>query len=136
VGVVTTSQRACQPTAILLPIDPDITDPLLTPLLFRPDVHFHCDINHDPFKFMEEQKKVYSFTITMYEYEATIPTLWGHVMGKSRLNLDRSRRSDIRFRLRQGTPRVHCKGQLARIHVDKQRRLLQPLPLYVLSAHP
>ena len=22
-----------------------------------------------------------AFTITMYEYEATIPTLWGHVMG-------------------------------------------------------
>jgi alpha 1,2-mannosyltransferase len=46
----------------------------------EPDVHFHCDINYDPFKFMEEKEKVYSFTITMYEYEATIPTLWGHVM--------------------------------------------------------
>ncbi|PPQ85987.1 hypothetical protein CVT25_001686 [Psilocybe cyanescens] len=46
----------------------------------EPDVHFHCDILYDPFVFMEEQKKVYSFTITMYEYQATIPTLWGHVM--------------------------------------------------------
>ena len=48
---------------------------------------------------MEEQKKIYcklfrtcsgfffkseifvAFTITMYEYEATIPSLWKHVMG-------------------------------------------------------
>jgi len=29
---------------------------------------------------MEEQKNIYSFTITMYEYEATIPSLWKHVM--------------------------------------------------------
>ncbi|KAF8175786.1 glycosyltransferase family 15 protein [Pholiota molesta] len=46
----------------------------------EPNVHFHCDINYDPFRFMEENNKVYSFTITMYEYEATIPTMWGHVM--------------------------------------------------------
>jgi hypothetical protein len=25
----------------------------------RPDVHFHCDINFDPFVFMEDKKKVY-----------------------------------------------------------------------------
>jgi len=25
----------------------------------RPDVHFHCDINYDPFLFMEKNKKVY-----------------------------------------------------------------------------
>ncbi|KAJ3556164.1 hypothetical protein NP233_g12040 [Leucocoprinus birnbaumii] len=42
----------------------------------EPDVHFHCDINKDPFLFMEDNNKTYSFTITMYEYEATIPTLW------------------------------------------------------------
>ncbi|TFK38577.1 glycosyltransferase family 15 protein [Crucibulum laeve] len=45
----------------------------------EPDVHFHCDINFDPFLHMEKNNKVYAFTITMYEYEATIPTLWGHV---------------------------------------------------------
>ncbi|KAJ3500837.1 hypothetical protein NMY22_g19126 [Coprinellus aureogranulatus] len=47
----------------------------------EPDVHFHCDVTRDPFVFMEEEGKVYGFTITMYEYEATIPTLWGHVKG-------------------------------------------------------
>jgi len=45
----------------------------------EPDVHFHCDINHDPFKFMEQNNKIYGFTITLYEYERTIETLWGHV---------------------------------------------------------
>ncbi|KAF9530779.1 glycosyltransferase family 15 protein [Crepidotus variabilis] len=45
----------------------------------EPDVHFHCDINYDPFTFMQQNNKTYSFTITMYEFEATIPTLWGHV---------------------------------------------------------
>ncbi|CCL98020.1 uncharacterized protein FIBRA_00013 [Fibroporia radiculosa] len=42
----------------------------------EPDVHFHCDINFDPFRYMEDHDKVYGFTITMYEFEATIPTLW------------------------------------------------------------
>ncbi|KAF8797772.1 glycosyltransferase family 15 protein [Phlegmacium glaucopus] len=46
----------------------------------EPNVHFHCDISYDPFLYMEKQEKIYSFTITMYEYEATIPTLWQHVM--------------------------------------------------------
>ncbi|XP_006456474.1 hypothetical protein AGABI2DRAFT_211452 [Agaricus bisporus var. bisporus H97] len=45
----------------------------------EPDVHFHCDVNVDPFLFMEDNNKTYSFTITMYEFEATIPSLWGHV---------------------------------------------------------
>ncbi|KAK2460494.1 hypothetical protein APHAL10511_007500 [Amanita phalloides] len=45
----------------------------------EPDVHFHCDISFDPFLFMEDNNKIYSFTITMYEFEKTIPTLWGHV---------------------------------------------------------
>jgi len=46
----------------------------------EPHVQFHCDILYDPFLFMEENNKIYSFTITMYEYLATIPTLWQHVM--------------------------------------------------------
>jgi alpha 1,2-mannosyltransferase len=45
----------------------------------EPDVHFHCDINYDPFLFMHDNKKTYGFTITMYEYVKTIPTMWGHV---------------------------------------------------------
>ncbi|KAI0338771.1 glycosyltransferase family 15 protein [Trametopsis cervina] len=45
----------------------------------EPDVHFHCDVSYDPFRFMEDNGKVYSFVITMYEYFATIPTLWSTV---------------------------------------------------------
>ncbi|KAF8345050.1 glycosyltransferase family 15 protein [Amanita rubescens] len=45
----------------------------------EPDVHFHCDISFDPFLFMEDNNKIYSFTITMFEFEKTIPTLWHHV---------------------------------------------------------
>ncbi|KAI8977740.1 glycosyltransferase family 15 protein [Trametes punicea] len=42
----------------------------------EPDVHFHCDVDFDPFLYMEDHNKTYGFTITMYEFEATIPTLW------------------------------------------------------------
>ncbi|KAJ7152368.1 alpha-1,2-mannosyltransferase [Mycena filopes] len=45
----------------------------------EPGVHFHCNLQFDPFIYMEERDKVYGFTITMYEYHKTIPTLWGHV---------------------------------------------------------
>ncbi|KAJ8085594.1 hypothetical protein PM082_004412 [Marasmius tenuissimus] len=45
----------------------------------EPDVKFHCDIKTDPFLFMEENDKVYSFTIAVYEIPATILSLWGHV---------------------------------------------------------
>ncbi|KAH9930442.1 glycosyltransferase family 15 protein [Epithele typhae] len=45
----------------------------------EPDVHFHCDITYDPFVFMEDHNKTYSFTIALYEYVATIPTLWDTV---------------------------------------------------------
>ncbi|KAF8877525.1 glycosyltransferase family 15 protein [Infundibulicybe gibba] len=45
----------------------------------EPSVHYHCDIHTDPFLFMEDNDKVYSFTITVYEISATIPGLWGHV---------------------------------------------------------
>ncbi|KAL1936904.1 hypothetical protein VTO73DRAFT_4551 [Trametes versicolor] len=45
----------------------------------EPDVHFHCDIDFDPFLYMEDHNKTYAFTITMYEFRATIPTLWDTV---------------------------------------------------------
>ncbi len=47
----------------------------------RPDVTFFCDIDYDPFLFMQDNNKMYGFTISLYEYEATIPTLWGAVKG-------------------------------------------------------
>lgn len=42
----------------------------------EPNVKFFCDLDYDPFLFMQENKKVYGFTVSLYEYEATIPSLW------------------------------------------------------------
>ncbi|OCH92013.1 glycosyltransferase family 15 protein [Obba rivulosa] len=42
----------------------------------EPDVHFYCYVDSDPFLYMEDNNKTYGFTISLYEFEATIPTLW------------------------------------------------------------
>ncbi|CAN6631749.1 alpha-1,2 mannosyltransferase Ktr1p [Trichomonascus vanleenenianus] len=42
----------------------------------EPGVHLFCDIEYDLFKFMEDNQKQYAFTISLYEYIETIPTLW------------------------------------------------------------
>ncbi|KAI5814179.1 nucleotide-diphospho-sugar transferase, partial [Pyronema omphalodes] len=42
----------------------------------EPGIEFFCDINYDPFTFMRENGKVYGWVITMYEFLATIPTLF------------------------------------------------------------
>lgn len=45
----------------------------------EPDVTFFCDLHYDPFKVMQDGNKVYGFTISLYEYPKTIPTLWDAV---------------------------------------------------------
>lgn len=42
----------------------------------EPGVQYFCDFQMDPFKFMRENKKKYSFVVTLYEYDNTIPSLW------------------------------------------------------------
>ncbi|TNY24040.1 putative mannosyltransferase [Rhodotorula diobovata] len=42
----------------------------------EPSVKFFCDIDYDPFVYMRDHGKKYGWTISLYEYEATIPTLW------------------------------------------------------------
>ncbi|KZS90708.1 glycosyl transferase [Sistotremastrum niveocremeum HHB9708] len=42
----------------------------------EPNVKFFCDLDYDPFLFMEDNKKEYGFTITMEEFEPTIRSLW------------------------------------------------------------
>lgn len=42
----------------------------------EPGIKIHCDINYDLFKFMADNEYEYSFTISLPEYGATIPTLW------------------------------------------------------------
>lgn len=36
-------------------------------------------MEYDPFLMMQEQNKVYGFTISLYEWEPTIPSLWNTV---------------------------------------------------------
>lgn len=45
----------------------------------EPGIQIHCDLDYDLFKYMEDNNKVYGFTISIYEFEKTIPSLWGHV---------------------------------------------------------
>jgi alpha 1,2-mannosyltransferase len=45
----------------------------------EPSVELFCDIHYDPFRFMKENKKKYSFVLSLYEYVETIPTLWDSV---------------------------------------------------------
>ncbi|KAK7682965.1 hypothetical protein QCA50_013998 [Cerrena zonata] len=41
-----------------------------------PGTKVYCDIDYDIFKWMKDNDKKYSFTISLPEYHATIPTLW------------------------------------------------------------
>lgn len=54
--------------------------PLLQPYKYywrvEPGISYTCDINYDPFDYMRDNNKLYGFTITFTEWEATIPTLW------------------------------------------------------------
>ncbi|KAF7778713.1 CAZyme family GT15 [Agaricus bisporus var. burnettii] len=54
----------------------------------EPGVKFFCDIDYDPFIFMEDKKKVYGFTISLFEYKETIPTLWNTVKDFIKQNPD------------------------------------------------
>lgn len=45
----------------------------------EPSIELFCDIGSDPFRFMKENDKKYSFVISLYEYYETIPTLWDSV---------------------------------------------------------
>ena len=42
----------------------------------EPSIELFCDIEYDTFKFMADNNKKYSFTLSLYEYVETIPTLW------------------------------------------------------------
>ncbi|KAH9063423.1 glycosyltransferase family 15 protein [Lactarius vividus] len=45
----------------------------------EPDVTFFCDLDFDPFLYMQDHEKVYGFTISLPEYGETIETLWSTV---------------------------------------------------------
>jgi len=45
----------------------------------EPSIELYCDIDYDVFKYMKENNKNYGFTLSLYEYIETIPTLWNSV---------------------------------------------------------
>lgn len=49
----------------------------------EPSIKLFCDITYDPFLLMQDEKKVYGFTLSLFEYIETIPTLWDAVKGTS-----------------------------------------------------
>lgn len=42
----------------------------------EPGVTYHCQLDDDPFRFMQENNKTYGFNIAISELKETIPTLW------------------------------------------------------------
>lgn len=46
----------------------------------EPSIELFCDIQFDPFKYMKDHGKKYSFVLSLYEYVETIPTLWDSVV--------------------------------------------------------
>jgi len=52
----------------------------------EPDVHFPCNIDFDPFLYMQDTGKAYSFTITMYENRGTVASLWDTVKEFTKLH--------------------------------------------------
>ncbi|KAF5353136.1 hypothetical protein D9758_008774 [Tetrapyrgos nigripes] len=57
--------------------------PLLQPYRYywrvEPDIKYFCDVTYDPFDYLRDNNKIYGFTISFYEWEKTIPTLWDTV---------------------------------------------------------
>ncbi|KAF9894735.1 alpha 1,2-mannosyltransferase 2.4.1 [Aspergillus nanangensis] len=45
----------------------------------EPSIELYCDVSFDPFRFMKENNKKYSFVLSLYEYYETIPSLWDSV---------------------------------------------------------
>lgn len=42
----------------------------------EPGIQLYCDLPYDPFKLMREEKKKYSFVISLHEIVETVTTLW------------------------------------------------------------
>lgn len=45
----------------------------------EPSIQLFCDVDFDPFKYMQDHGKKYSFVISLYEFVETIPTLWNSI---------------------------------------------------------
>lgn len=84
----------------------------------EPDVKFYCDIVEDPFVTMKRLDKSYGFVVSLYEYQATIPTLWQTTKGAFSsvsallLGLSLTSANCSRRRLHRGEPGVCREAEL------------------------
>jgi len=46
----------------------------------EPGIELYCDIDYDVFQYMVDNKKKYSFVISLYEFSETVTTLWDAVL--------------------------------------------------------
>ncbi|KAJ1675704.1 hypothetical protein EV182_000746 [Spiromyces aspiralis] len=64
--------------------------PLLQPYdwywRIEPDVDYYCNLDFDPFRFMEDNGKKYSFTIALTELPRTIYNMWAYTIKYAREN--------------------------------------------------
>lgn len=42
----------------------------------EPDINYFCDVDYDVFQMMKDNNYKYGWTISLTEYQETIPTLW------------------------------------------------------------
>lgn len=56
--------------------------------LFEAGTEYVCPIEDDSFQYMFEQKKLTSFSMALYEYRETIPSLFETVMRYANMNKD------------------------------------------------
>ena len=87
-------------------------------LIYRPDVHFHCDVDYDPFLYMEDHNKTYGAPNPLFASSE-------HLFD----GLFRVHNYDVRVRchdtyplgydqgVHQGTPGIRCEEQRDGIHV-------------------
>ncbi|CCK68051.1 putative mannosyltransferase KNAG_0A03710 [Huiozyma naganishii CBS 8797] len=47
----------------------------------EPNVNFYCDIDYDIFQFMEENQKIYGFTLSLYDSPQSVRSLWNVTLG-------------------------------------------------------
>ncbi|GAW07358.1 glycosyltransferase family 15 protein [Lentinula edodes] len=45
----------------------------------EPNVDYFCDMNYDPFQYLNQNNQTYGFTIALYETPETVTTLWDSV---------------------------------------------------------
>lgn len=45
----------------------------------EPSIKLFCDIPYDPFRFMAENNKTYSFVLSLHEYSETVTSIWDSV---------------------------------------------------------